>query len=109
MPVRRFFLARSPGPRYNSRMKQNHSEKKKSAAILIPTAVLLLLTLPGFYQGLTVRHYSLDTGCPNTPVKAALLSDLHSCRYGKEQEKLIGAIQKESPDLVLLAGDIRLL
>lgn len=87
-------------------MKQNHSEKKKSAAILIPTAVLLLLTLPGFYQGLTVRHYSLDTGSPNTPVKAALLSDLHSCRYGKEQEKLIGAIQKEAPDLVLLAGDI---
>lgn len=38
--------------------------------------------------------------------KIVLLSDLHNCSYGKENEKLIEAIRKEKPALILIAGDM---
>ncbi len=40
------------------------------------------------------------------PVRIALVTDLHSCYYGKDQEWLVRRIEKENPDLVVLAGDI---
>jgi len=39
------------------------------------------------------------------PVKILLLTDLHSCYYGKDQEKLHAMIEKAAPDLVLIGGD----
>lgn len=38
--------------------------------------------------------------------KIILLSDLHNCSYGKDNKKLLEAIEKESPDLILIAGDM---
>lgn len=38
--------------------------------------------------------------------KIILLSDLHNCSYGVNNEKLLRAIQKEKPDLILIAGDM---
>lgn len=38
--------------------------------------------------------------------KIVLLSDLHNCTYGKENEKLLKAIEKENPDMILIAGDM---
>lgn len=35
-----------------------------------------------------------------------LLSDLHNCSYGKENEKLLQAIRKGNPDMILVAGDM---
>ncbi|MBR6022247.1 MAG: metallophosphoesterase [Kiritimatiellae bacterium] len=40
------------------------------------------------------------------PLRLALVSDLHSCRYGKGQKDLIDRLEAASPDLVMLAGDI---
>lgn len=39
-------------------------------------------------------------------VKLALVTDLHSCSYGKNQSKLLDEIEKYKPDAVLLGGDI---
>lgn len=38
--------------------------------------------------------------------KVILLSDLHNCSYGKENEKLLKAIKYEKPDVILIAGDM---
>lgn len=38
--------------------------------------------------------------------KVVFLSDLHSCCYGVNNEKLIRAIKKENPDYILVAGDM---
>ena len=79
--------------------------KKKRMALWI-CAALLCLILPGFYNGLkTVRYDVAAEGVP-APVCIAFVSDLHSCRYGDGMGELIEAIDRQSPDLILLGGDI---
>ena len=53
-----------------------------------------------------VRHYSLRDHRIKKPVKAVVLADLHNKRYGKENERLLQAIDEIRPDMILIAGDI---
>lgn len=53
-----------------------------------------------------IREYTIKSCLLKKNVTAVLLSDLHNCVYGKENEKLIGAIRDIQPDLVLSAGDM---
>ena len=39
-------------------------------------------------------------------VRIVLITDLHSCYYGREQSSLIRRVEKEDPDIILLGGDI---
>lgn len=73
--------------------------------ILIATAVILLIVIM-FDSRMIVRRYEIDSPKVETPICIALITDLHSCKYGKKQTKLLDAIYAESPDLVLLGGDI---
>ena len=41
----------------------------------------------------------------NQKLRIALITDLHSCSYGKEQKNLISRIDREEPDIILLGGD----
>ena len=50
--------------------------------------------------------YTVESDKVAKRIRIALITDLHSCRYGKNQVKLIKAIEKENPDVVLLGGDI---
>lgn len=40
------------------------------------------------------------------PRKAALLSDLHDCEYGKGNIKLLKTLAEEKPDIILISGDM---
>ena len=73
--------------------------------ILIATAVIVLIVIM-FDSRMIVRRYEIDSPKVDTPIRIALITDLHSCKYGKKQTKLLNAIYAESPDLVLLGGDI---
>lgn len=73
--------------------------------ILIATAVIVLIVIM-FDSRMIVRRYEIDSPKVETPIRIALITDLHSCKYGKKQTKLLDAIYAESPDLVLLGGDI---
>jgi uncharacterized protein len=42
----------------------------------------------------------------NEDIKIVVLADLHNHVYGKENDTLIEAIEKEDPDLILVAGDL---
>ena len=53
-----------------------------------------------------VRHYSLRDQRIKKSVKAVVLADLHNKRYGKENERLLQAIDEIGPDMVLIAGDL---
>ena len=39
-------------------------------------------------------------------MRLAVLTDLHACAYGEGQRELLDAVAEQSPDLVLLCGDI---
>ena len=65
-----------------------------------------ILFFLGLYCGLTVRHYEIADERIEGTVRIAFVSDLHSCKYGKEQKNLLAAIEKQNPDVLLLGGDI---
>ncbi|MDE6880859.1 MAG: metallophosphoesterase [Oscillospiraceae bacterium] len=61
-----------------------------------------------FDARLAIRVYPVRTDKVTAPLRLAVLSDLHSCSYGENQEELLGALQAlaPQPDAVLLAGDV---
>lgn len=68
--------------------------------------MLIALALLAFDVRLKTVHYTITSDKINTPLRIALVTDLHSCKYGTNQKTLINAVDKEKPDLVLLGGDI---
>lgn len=69
------------------------------------TALVLLILISCDLRLKTV-HYTVDSEKINAPVRIALITDLHSCKYGENQKNLINAVQEQNPDIVLLGGDI---
>ena len=68
--------------------------------------ILFIISLPGYYCGLTVRTYEVKDERIQGKLRIALVTDLHSCKYGEGQEKLLSAVDEQHPDLILLGGDI---
>ncbi len=73
---------------------------------LILWAVLIPVFLIISDMRLKTVVYTVNTGKLEHPVRLALITDLHSCWYGKEQQTLISAVNAQEPDIVLLGGDI---
>jgi len=86
-------------------MKQKLSPRKKKFRIIFLIIAALFLLL-GLDQRLYIRHYVLESDKIQSPVRIALLTDLHSCYYGKNQERLLTAIENQKPDVIALGGDI---
>lgn len=81
--------------------------KRKRRALCIAAAAVLAagaFIVPGFSTKLAVREYKIETDGVNARI--ALISDLHSCRYGDDQEELYDAVISQKPDIVVLCGDI---
>ena len=56
-----------------------------------------------------VTQYDIAVGGGKVPeggIRLALVTDLHSCRYGAGGRYLVEAIKAQNPDAVLLSGDI---
>ena len=74
--------------------------------IRIILLLFLVFVLSGLDCRLKVRHYNIESGKISSDIKIALVSDLHSCKYGKGERRLIKKIDKFHPDLIFLIGDI---
>ena len=76
--------------------------------IIVSSIVVLLTFILAFALDtrLLVRRYDIDAPEISSPVRIALITDLHSCRYGKGQKNLIEAVRAQDPDLILFGGDI---
>lgn len=79
---------------------------KKKKIMLTILLLLAALLAAAFDCRLIVRHYTLEVENINHPIRLALLTDLHSCRYGENEQTLVDALQQQQPDMVLLVGDI---
>ena len=86
-------------------MEKNKKIKKKK----IPAfpVLLLILALAWLWSWVPVtEHITLDLpAVKNTKLRIVLITDLHSCRYGKDQKYLLERIFREDPDLIMLGGD----
>lgn len=67
---------------------------------------LLILATVALDEGITVPRYEITSGKIKKPLRIVLLTDFHSSSYGKNQQVLVNTIDEQSPDIILLAGDI---
>ena len=76
--------------------------------ITVIAVILVVLVWIMLYDSnrFVVRHYFLRDQIIKKPVKAVVLAYLHNKRYGKENERLLQAIDEIRPDMILIAGDI---
>lgn len=77
--------------------------------ILIAILILIAGAVAIIYHdthSLVVRNYDITTDKVDRDFSFVLLSDLHGYVFGKDNEKLIAAVDKVSPDAVLCAGDM---
>ena len=85
-----------------------HKTRRLKFMIGIPLILLLQVGIGvlALDHSLMVSHISVETDKINGLIKLALVTDLHSCSYGREQRELLDAIDAERPDAILLCGDI---
>lgn len=85
--------------------------KTRAKNLLLGAGLVAVAAVGGvFWLGstdeLTVVTYSVESGKLTAPIRLALVTDLHSCRYGEGQRELLDALAQQAPDAVLLGGDI---
>lgn len=59
-----------------------------------------------FHCGLTTCSYTIYSSKITRPLRAVLITDLHSTMYGRNQEILLEAIHRQQPGVIFMAGDI---
>lgn len=74
--------------------------------ILAVFIVICLWVLLYDTHNFVVRKYSLSSPKIKKATRMVMLSDLHNYRYGKENEMLLSAIEKQKPDMIVIAGDM---
>ncbi|MDR2659116.1 MAG: metallophosphoesterase [Spirochaetaceae bacterium] len=78
-----------------------------SAFLFYPAFLILMLSGCATHASLQTVYYDIPPHSGNdTPLVIALISDLHSDIYGKDQTPLLNRIKEASPDIIVLAGDI---
>lgn len=77
---------------------------KKIKFLIFFVAISLFIT--AFDVRLKTATYTIDSEKITNNVRIALITDLHSCYYGKGQKNLIHAIEIQNPDIILFGGDI---
>ncbi|WP_432651572.1 metallophosphoesterase [Huintestinicola sp.] len=83
--------------------------KRKGRHIFIKLIVLLIIIffiLSAVSFPLKTVTYEIFTDKITEPVRIAQVSDLHSEYYGRDMKTLLEAIDEQSPDVIVLTGDI---
>lgn len=83
--------------------------KKVFKALLIAVSILFLIVLIDIwisYNWLTVSDFTVTSSKISEPFRILLISDLHNHEFGSSNAKLVERIQEQSPDLVIIDGDM---
>ena len=81
-------------------------KRMKIAILVISVIAFVILLIFALDLRLLTRFHKLESDKISSKVRIALVTDLHSCSYGEGQRTLVDAIDAQSPDIVLLGGDI---
>ena len=83
--------------------------KKVVKILLIIIAILVLVCLISIwisYNWLTVSDFTVTSSKISEAFRMVLVSDLHDHQFGRKNEKLAEKIQEQSPDLIIIDGDM---
>lgn len=81
-------------------------------SVIVVIVILLLVCITEWIRELytfKVTHYQIKSkklSRLGRPRKVVVLSDLHNNCFGNQNTKLLNAIRKEAPDLILITGDM---
>lgn len=78
------------------------------AVFLLAGAIVggVLWSLDQSRYGLTVSNYVISGEKITSSLRIVQLSDLHNSEFGEENEELIRLVAEQSPDLILMTGDM---
>ena len=88
---------------YNDCMKRKGT--RIALAILLICAALCLVNMATKHS-IAVSRYTITSPKLAAPVRICVVTDLHNSRFGSRQQALYAAAAAESPDLIVLVGDI---
>lgn len=71
--------------------------KRKTITIIALCALLAFLLLAALDTRLRVVSYEIPSEKITVPVRLAVLTDLHSCKYGEGQRELLDAVTAQEP------------
>lgn len=83
--------------------------KKVIKILVIILFILILVCLASIwvsYNWLTVSHFTVQSSKISEPFRIILISDLHEHQFGRGNEKLAEKIREQSPDLIIIDGDM---
>lgn len=87
-------------------MGRRQWKNKKKLVIFLSLLALFILILIACDARLKTVFYTVESDKVEVSVRIALITDLHSDKYGNNQVNLITAVDEQNPDIVLLGGDI---
>lgn len=74
--------------------------------ILLTLIITSLISIWISYNYLTVSKFTVTSNKITEPFRIVLISDLHDHQFGRNNEKLAEKIQEQSPDLIIIDGDM---
>ena len=77
----------------------------KNILPLIFLFIIITFFITAFFNNLKIVNYKIESEKISSKVRLVLVTDLHSCKYGKKEEALLSEIYSADPDVILLAGD----
>ena len=87
----------------------NKKFKKKIIYLLLSLLIICFICIYEIhisYNSLEVNNYSITNSKINDSVNVAIISDLHDNQLGENNKELIDKINSQSPDIVLVIGDM---
>ena len=87
-------------------MKKMKKTIKRLVIILFILILACLASIWVSYNWLTVTHFTVRSSKISEPFRIVLVSDLHEHQFGRDNEKLAEKIREQSPDLIIIDGDM---
>ena len=83
--------------------------RHKWAFVIIVLLLIGIIVERNLYQSkysLNYSSYQITSDKINTPVRILQLTDLHNNEFGENNQELIDRVASQSPDLILITGDL---
>ena len=87
-------------------MKRLSLGKKRLLAVLLAIVVVIAWGLIRSKYSLELSNYVLSSPKLTAPIRVVQLTDLHNSEFGENNERLVRMVQKQSPDLIFMTGDM---